>query len=165
VCVATRHGCHVVPLPLHLVFIYDHSIMLALVYLEGLAVALLTVGYAVAASIGMASSSAPAWREMVAVASGAWGFVSLWWLLVTTIILLQTNRRYALPAIVKAGAWPGFLFALFIVVFPMLDHRVGNGGSPHPIAIVCFVALPCAIAVHLVYLMRVSEDVESGNAT
>lgn len=139
--------------------------MLALVYLEGLVVALLTVGYAIAASNGMASSSAPAWRELVAVVSGAWGLVSLWWLLATAIILLHTNRRYALPAVVKAGAWPGFLFALFIVMFPLLDHRVGSGGSPYPVALACFVALPCAIAVHLIYLMRASEDVQSENST
>lgn len=134
--------------------------MLVLVYLEGVVVALFTLGYAILATIGTATSIAPAWYKFVFAAGGTWGLVAMWWLLVTTIMRLQKNRRCPVPLVVKAGIGIGFLFALFCVLYPWLGPRGGEVINPFPIGMLGLVTFPCAIAIHLICLLWEPKNVQ-----
>lgn len=115
---------------------------------------LLTPGYVFLAGIGMWASLAPGWYKAVFLAGGTGGLAALWWLLTTTILLLQKKRRHAVPLVIKVSTGTGFLFAIWIVLYPWLARDQGRVANPLPVDVLCFVTIPGGIAIHLICLLR-----------
>lgn len=132
--------------------------MLAVVYVEGVLITLLTLGYLLLAAIGISTSNAPVWYSVAFAAGGTYSLASLWWVLVTAILLLQKNRRYAVPLLIKVGIGTGFAFSSLLVLYPWLIENTGYVENRFPFGLIFLVSIPCAIALHLLSLLSQQGD-------
>jgi hypothetical protein len=136
--------------------------MLVVLYLEGLLLGLLTLGYLLLTTILVSAGSPQVSYAITFVFGGTYGLGSLWWMLLMSIEQLQKGRRYAIPLLVKVGIATGFLFAIFLILYSWLFQNGSYVASPFPLGFLVLVSIPCGIALHAICLLQENLNEFSG---